>query len=189
MPKQWAPWVAFILLPLAWLATLRRIGAGAWPIWIAVVIIFLVNYLRAIFNTDVEGVVARQALAIAYAIELYAAYGLVRRKQELAAVLALYAGHMSAMAAALHLLDTRIIESTAWAVLAVACLGIAWAQRDRVLGQSSLLLFGATAGKVLLYDLSGAPPVARIISLVVLGLAFYAGGLLYQRIARAVAQT
>lgn len=189
VPRLWAPWVAFILLPVAWLATARRIGAGAWPLWIAVGIIFLVNYLRAIFNTDVEGVVAKQALAIAYAVELYAAYWLVRRKQEFAAVLALYAGHISAMAAGLHLLDARIIESTAWAVLAVACLGVAWAQRDRLLGQSSLLLFGATAGKVLLYDLSGAPPVARIVSLVVLGVAFYAGGLLYQRIDRAVAQT
>jgi len=188
VPKQWAPWVAFILVPVAWLATTRRAGRGAWPLWIAVVVIFLVNYLRAIFNTDVEGVAARQALAVAYAMELYVAYWLVRRKQEFAAVLSLYAGHIAAMAAALHLLDTRIVESTAWAMLAVACLGVAWAQRDRLLGQSSLLLFGATAGKVLLYDLSGAPPVARIVSLVILGVAFYAGGLLYQRIDRAVAQ-
>ena len=123
------------------------------------------------------------------AIELYAAYWLVRGKQEFPALLALYAGHISAMAAALHLLDTRIVESTAWALLALACLGIAWAQRDRLLGQSSLLLFGATAAKVMLYDLSGAPPVARIISLVVLGVAFYVGGLLYQRIDRAAAQS
>jgi uncharacterized membrane protein len=103
-------------------------------------------------------------------------------------VLCLYAGHLCAMAAALHFLDTRIVESTAWALLALGCLGVAWAQRDRILGQSSLLLFGATAAKVLLYDLSGAPPVARIISLVVLGAAFYAGGMLYQRIDRLAAQ-
>jgi uncharacterized membrane protein len=42
-------------------------------------------------------------------------------------------------------------------------------------------VFAATAGKVLLYDLSGAPPVARIVSLVVLGVTFYFGGLLYQK--------
>jgi hypothetical protein len=108
-------------------------GRGAWPLWLAVMVIFLVNYLRAILDTDIEGVPARQALAIAYAVELYAAYWLVRHKQEFAAVLALYAGHISAMAAALHLLDTRIVESTAWAMLAVACLGVAWAQRDRLL--------------------------------------------------------
>lgn len=187
VPKDWAPWVAFILLPLVALGALRRVGPGAWPVYIAVVIIFLVNYLRAILDTDVQGVVARPALAVAYAIELYVAYWLARSKQEFAAVIALYAAHIAAMGAALHLLDTRIIESTAWAVIALACLGVAWVQRDRLLGQSSLLLFGATAGKVMLYDLSGAPPVARIISLVVLGVAFYAGGLLYQRIDRAVA--
>ena len=52
-----------------------------------------------------------------------------------------------------------------------------------MLGQSSLLVFGATAGKVLLYDLSGAQPLARIISLVVLGATFYVGGMFYQRLA------
>lgn len=187
VPRHWAPWVAFILLPLVALMALRRIGGRAWPVYIAVVMIFLINYLRVILDTDLQGVPARPALAVAYAIELYLAYWLTREKQEFAAVLSLYAGHISAMAAALHLLDTRIFESTVWAVLALACLGVAWVQRDRLLGQSSLLLFGATAAKVMLYDLSGAPPVARIISLVVLGVAFYAGGLLYQRIDRAVA--
>ncbi|TMH70450.1 MAG: DUF2339 domain-containing protein [Betaproteobacteria bacterium] len=189
VPKHWAPWVAFLLVPIAGVVSARRLSAAAWPLWFAVAIIFLVNYLRVILDTDLQGVAARPALAVAYAIELYAAYWLVRGKQEFPALLALYAGHISAMAAALHLLDTRIVESTAWALLALACLGIAWAQRDRLLGQSSLLLFGATAAKVMLYDLSGAPPVARIISLVVLGVAFYAGGLLYQRIDRAAAQS
>lgn len=58
----------------------------------------------------------------------------------------------------------------------------AWGKNNRVLGQSSLLVFGATAGKVLLHDLSGSPPLARIISLVVLGLTFYVGGMLYQKL-------
>ena len=187
VPRHWAPWVAFVLLPAVALAATRRVGPSAWPLYIAVVVIFLINYLRAVLDTDVQGVPARSALAIVYAIELYVAYWLARGKQEFAAVMALYAGHISAMAAALHLLDTRIVESTVWALLALGCLGAAWTQRDRLLGQSSLLLFGATAAKVMLYDLSGAPPVARIISLVVLGVAFYAGGLLYQRIDRAVA--
>jgi len=31
------------------------------------------------------------------------------------------------------------------------------------------------------YDLGGASPLTRIVSLVVLGVTFYAGGLLYQR--------
>jgi len=43
-------------------------------------------------------------------------------------------------------------------------------------------LISSTAGKVLLYDLSGASPFARIIGLVALGVTFYVGGMLYQRL-------
>jgi len=53
--------------------------------------------------------------------------------------------------------------------------------KDKLLGQSSLAVFGATAVKVLLSDLSGASTIARIIGLVVIGVIFYAGGMLYQR--------
>ena len=59
---------------------------------------------------------------------------------------------------------------------------VALAQRDRLVGQSSLLLFAATAVKVMLSDLHGAAPLARIVSLLVLGVTFYVGGLLYRRI-------
>jgi uncharacterized membrane protein len=187
VPKHWAPWVAFILMPALAAAGLRR-GidfATGWALWLAVVAVFAVNYLRVVFDADLQAVPGRPMLAILYALELYVGYAFVRggSGQRFGALL-LYAGHVSAMAAALHLVATPIIESTVWALLALACLGLGLAQRDRALGQSSLLMFGATAAKVLLYDLSGAPPVARIVSLVVLGVAFYAGGLLYQKILR-----
>lgn len=67
-------------------------------------------------------------------------------------------------------------------LLAVGCIGFSLRFSDKLLGQSSLAVFAATAGKVLLYDLSGASPVTRIIGLVVLGVTFYFGGLLYQRL-------
>jgi uncharacterized membrane protein len=183
VPRHWAPWVAFLLVPVLAVVSLRRGGGvgGSWPLWVAVGLIFGVNYLRVIFDTDVQGVPARSLLAVAYAALLYVGYLLSRGNLGNIAVLALYAGHISAMAAALHLLDQRIVQSVAWGVLALGCLGLSLMQRDRALGQSSLLVFGATAAKVLLYDLSGAPPVARIVSLAVLGVTFYAGGMLYQR--------
>jgi hypothetical protein len=183
VPRHWAPWVAYLLVPALAVVSLRRGGGvgGSWPLWVAVGLIFGVNYLRVIFDTDVQGVPARSLLAIAYALLLYVGYLLSRGNLGNVAVLVLYAGHVSAMAAALHLLDQRIVQSVAWGVLALACLGLSLMQRDRALGQSSLLVFGATAAKVLLYDLSGAPPVARIVSLAVLGVTFYAGGMLYQR--------
>src|SRR5690349_8323921 len=39
VPKHWAPWIAVILVPVAGLAA-RRIGKTAWPLWIAVILIF-----------------------------------------------------------------------------------------------------------------------------------------------------
>lgn len=185
VPHAWAPWVAFAAVPVIAVTTLRQ-GAGiraSWPIWVAVGVIFAINYLRIVFDTDLRSVPGRSALAIVYALELYLGYYFIRNRESVKgyATLVLYAGHISAMAAALHLLDERIVESAAWGVLALACLGLSLWQRDRVLGQSSLLMFGATAVKVLLYDLGGASPLTRIVSLVVLGVTFYAGGLLYQR--------
>jgi len=185
VPHAWAPWVAFVAMPAVAFLTLRQ-GTetqASWPIWMAVVVIFLVNYLRVVFDTDLRAVPGRPLLAVAYALQLYLGYWWVRNRDSGKgfAGLMLYAGHISAMAAALHLLDERIVESVAWGVLALACLGLSLWRRDRVLGQSSLLVFGATAAKVLLYDLGGASPLTRIISLVALGVTFYVGGLLYQR--------
>ena len=191
VPHRWAPWVAFAILPIAAFATLRH-GSGiaaSWPVWMAVGVIFLVNYLRVVFDTDVQSVPARTLLAVVYALQLYLGYYLARSRESLAGVrlLLLYTGHISAMAAALHLLDERIVESVAWGALALAFLGLSLWRRDRLLGQSSLLVFGATAGKVLLYDLGGASPLTRIVSLAVLGITFYVGGLLYQRMLAAEA--
>jgi uncharacterized membrane protein len=186
VPDRWAPWVAFVVMPVIAVAGMRRDSGlqATWPVWAAVGLIFLVNYLRVVFDEDLQAVPGRQLLAVAYALQLYGGYYLVRGRESLqgAKALLLYAGHICAMAAALHLLDERIVESAAWGLLALTWIGLSLWQRDRLLGQSSLLVFGAAAAKVLLYDLGGASPLARIVSLVVLGVAFYIGGLLYQRL-------
>ena len=186
LPHKWAPWVGFVVMPIAAALTLRpgiKVGSK-WPVWLTVGVIFLINYLRIVFDTDLRGVPGRPLLAVAYALQLYLGYYLIRGRQVTPGLgaLLLYAGHIAAMAAALHLLKEPIVESAAWGVLALACLGLSLWVRDRLLGQSSLLVFGAAAVKVMLYDLGGASPLARIASLVVLGVTFYVGGLLYQRL-------
>lgn len=185
-PSDWAPWASFILVPVAFWITRRRAGGigPLWALWAAVGAIFLLNYVRVVAGFNLEQVPGHAILAIAYAAMLYLGYAMVSRREggRETRMLLVYAGHVSAMAAAEHWLDARIIVSTAWGLLALACLGISMWRRDRMLGQSSLLVFGATAGKVLLYDLSGAQPLARIISLVVLGATFYIGGMFYQRL-------
>jgi uncharacterized membrane protein len=179
-------------MPAAALVTLRS-GSGfqaSWPVWVAVIVVFAINYLRVVFDADLRSVPARSWLAIAYAAQLYLGYTFMRNREPAKgiATLVLLAGHVCAMAAALHLLAEGIVESTAWGVIALACLGLSLWQRDRVLAQSSLFVFGAAAAKVLLYDLGGASPLTRIISLVVLGVTFYLGGLLYQRLVAASAK-
>ena len=185
VPHKWAPWVAFVAMPLITFFTFGRGGKfkGSWPVWAVVGVIFLVNYQRIILDFDLQAVPGRSALAVLYAAELYLGYYFGRNTERLkgAETLALYAGHICAMAAALHLLDERIVESAVWGVLALTCLGLSLWQRDRALGQSSLLVFAAAAAKVLLYDLGGASPLTRIVSLAVLGVTFYVGGLWYQR--------
>ena len=185
VPHAWGPWVGFLLVPVVAVASIRdEDGFGPrWPVWVAVGIIFALNYLRILFDTDLHAVPARQLLPVAYAVLLYIGYWFCRQKELLGAavMMLLSLGHICAMAAALRLLHEPIIESVAWGVLAIGCLGLSLSVKDKRLGQSSLVVFGATAVKVLLSDLSGASTIARIIGLVVIGVTFYAGGMLYQR--------
>jgi len=66
--------------------------------------------------------------------------------------------------------------------LALACLALAFKTSDKVLGKSSLLIFAASAAKVMLFDLSSATPLVRIGLLVILGVTLYAGGWMYRKV-------
>jgi uncharacterized membrane protein len=186
LPNGLQPWTIVVLAPLAlWL---MRTRAGTSParsaLWAVVSLVFVLNYLRVLVGFSLDRVPGHPILPIAYAALLYGGYYFVGGQEGPREVrlLLIYAGHIMLMSAAVRMLDIRIIQSTAWGLLALACLGLSMWKDDRMLAQSSLLVFGATAGKVLLYDLSGSPPLARIISLVVLGLTFYVGGMLYQKL-------
>jgi Predicted membrane protein (DUF2339) len=179
VPAQWAPWVAAVVAPLVVWVSVRRPESRStmWPLWVAAGFVFVANLLHIIFTPGPP------VLGLVYALLLYAGYALTRGKERLESVVKplLYVGHLTAMVAALHLLHDHFLQSVAWGLLALGCLGLSLARHDRDLGQSSLFVFGATAAKVLLFDLSGAPPIARITGLLVLGITFYVGGMLYQR--------
>lgn len=183
---DWAPWVAFVLLPLiAAYGVLRRdMSAPGVFVWLAVGVIFLMNYLRIVTGIDRHTAIAPDLLSMAYAVELYGGYYLARRAEiaKNAWPLLLMAGHLAAIAAAVHIFHDRIAVSLAWGVLALACLMIALNFRDKLLGKSSLLIFAISAGKVLFYDLSSSAPLVRIGTLLVVGCSFYLGGWLYKKI-------
>ena len=157
-----------------------------WPLLIAVGAIFLLNLIRLFVGLDIKPVPGHEVLGFLYAGLLYVGYLMVRREpgvERLESVL-LYAGHLTAMSAVVQLVTERILQSVAWGLLGLA--GLTWSvrRRDPLVGKSSLLVFAATGIKVVIFDLQGAAPIARIVSLAILGVTFYAGGLLYRRVAR-----
>lgn len=186
LPAEFAPWVALLLLPALGFAMRARGGDAmpGWPMRALVLVIFALNYQRVVVGTGLEAVPAHQALALLYAASLYVAYALVRRMPGLGevATVALYVGHVAMMSAAVQILDGELAVSLAWGAVALACLALAFRSRDRLLGKSSLLIFAASAAKVMLFDLSQAAPLVRIGLLVVLGVTLYAGGWMYRKL-------
>ena len=186
IPSAQAPWVVLAVLPLMALYARRR-GAGVslqWPFQLLVGIIFAINYLRVIVDADNASYADHPILALLYALELYAAYYYAKRLPALKSLTTpvLYAGHIALMGAAVNILDARLAVSFAWGFIALACLALAFRSRDKLLGKSSLLIFAASAGKVLLFDLSDATPLLRIASLAILGVTLYVGGWMYKKV-------
>lgn len=191
VPAQWAPWVGLAVMPLvaAYAAARGDSKAPGLPLWLAATLIFVVNYLHILslhtFPHSGIAVPAYDLLPLCYAAELYICYILLRKIGELQdmGLVALYAGHIAIMAWAVQFFDSRFIVTLIWGILAVGCLILALQRRDKCLGQSSLLVFAASAFKALLYDIALAAPLIRIASLLVLGVSLYLGGWLYKKVA------
>jgi uncharacterized membrane protein len=186
VPGELAPWAAFLLMLAAGAVALVRLAEGpvSRPLVFVIGLIFVINYLRMVIGFNTREVPAKELLLLLYAAELYFAYYLLRRAPAVPfpRELLLYAGHISVMAAAVHFFDNRFAISLSWGALAVGCLMVSLSTLDKLLGQSSLLVFAASAVKMLLYDLSAATPMIRIASLLVLGVTFYLGGWLYRKV-------
>jgi uncharacterized membrane protein len=187
VPTQWAPWAAFLVMPAVGGAALLRGEALAvgWPLALAAGAIVVINYLRVVTGIEMAEVPGGGLLIVLYAVELYVGYYLIRATSSASLLKEplLYTGHITAMAAAVHVFADRFAISLTWGLLAVGCLALSLQTQDKSLGRSSLLVFAASAMKMFLYDLSGAAPLLRIASLLVLGITFYLGGWLYRRVA------
>jgi len=186
---HWAPWIGLLVVPLLGAYAYVRGDATApgTPLWLAVALIFLANYFHLLLGAALphnNSVPAHQLLGLCYAAELYLGFHLLRDRagmQELSRI-ALYAGHIALMAWAMQLFDNRFLVSLSWGVLALSCLMLSLKFRNKILGQSSLLIFAASVGKALLYDIALATPLLRILSLAVLGVSLYLGGWLYKKV-------
>ena len=188
LPFRYLPWAAIALTPvLMMLARQPRPQRPLLlPIWLAAGGLLLLGLAMLLLPDLLPAAApAPQGALAAYALLLYAVYFVPRPgvPGSLASGV-LYAAHGATMVLAIRLFDGAIAVSLAWAALAVAMMMLALRREDRVLGQSALVIFGASALKVLLFDLSGSAPVIRIGVLVVLGSSLYAGGWLYQGLLR-----
>jgi uncharacterized membrane protein len=187
VPDRWAPLVSLALLPLAALYALR------WPVntpeslpfKVVLALILGINYFRVLVAEDATSVGSIPLLTLGYAVELFAAYAFMRRQEALRTWTgaALWAAQFAAMRFLWLVLDGGLATSTAWALLALAELMLAFRSSDQLLGKSSLLVFAASLGKLVLVDLAQAQPLVRIGSLVVVGVALYVGGSFYKRLA------
>ncbi len=192
VPAQWAPWVGLVVIPLvgAYAALRGDIKAPGTPLWFAVALIFVANYSRLFAGhsmmPEIRDVPAHDLLSLCYATELYLGYYFLRKIPSMKEIgrIALYAGHIAVMAWAIQIFDSRFVVSLVWGALALGCLLLSLNRRDKILGQSSLLVFAASVFKALLYDIALAAPLIRIASLLVLGASLYLGGWLYKKVGR-----
>jgi uncharacterized membrane protein len=98
----------------------------------------------------------------------------------------------TAAAAALYLASVEIVTfageagqtalSVLWAAAGVGTLAVGLVRDRALLRQGALALLALTAGKVFIYDLASLDSMARVGSLVGLGLLLLAGGFLWQRV-------
>lgn len=182
----WAkPWIALVIGPLAAHfafrhASLRR---DLWPLFGVALLIFAINALDQFRLFEAGPASMRDALVAGlFALQLYFAYDKFSTEspRELSLLL-LCAAHLMAMNTAMLAWGSALPVALAWTALAATTLWLGIRRSDRDLGRSALLVLGLLSAKVLLHDLSDAGPVARILCLLVLGVALYGSGLVYQR--------
>ena len=192
LPQSWFPWAALAMaagLGLVLARTSERGSAVLVPIYIVAGLIFCVSYLTLIEGGERGSDIALPHLALAaYAAVLYGGYYWFSRAAggSRAAPIILYAGHFAFMEFGLRVLDNGFTLSIVWAAFAVAVLIAAIVGKDKLLGQSALLVFCASGLKVLLHDLAASSSLVRVFTLIVLAASLYLGGWLYQSLVREV---
>jgi uncharacterized membrane protein len=183
----WAALLAAIIVGITYTQLPNQSSPAFKPVLIITGLLFGFSYLALLMsgNGRTNVVMPTAALAI-YAATLYAGYYLFTRLEgaTAAAPILLYAAHFAVMVCASQAIGTGMGLSIGWAVLAVAVMIVAMLAKDKLLGQSALLIFAAAGVKVLLHDLSASGSLPRVLTLIVLAVSLYAGGWLYQSLAR-----
>jgi len=186
IPFKWAPWFALGMLVVLGVygasgATFRR---SMIPFAGIVGLMAVLSFLQLITGYEISSVPGATLLSLLFAAALYLGYAMISKDAPINWIRAplLYAGHVAAMLAVSRMVDASLLVSIFWGMIAIGSLLLALVLRDKILGQSSLLIFAVSGMKVLLYDLAGSPTPVRIGTLVVVGITLYIGGWLYQKL-------
>lgn len=192
LPLQLLPW-AILAVPIILFAfrsqpELQLSYAVMVPVFLVTAILLASGLALAISPRELfqDPIVGAKFVLLAYSAVLYFGYWLFVKDPRVTNLSPgiLYAGHITFLIGVVRLAESQLVISILWAALAVALLVIAIKFGDRVLGHSSLLIFIASAIKVVMFDLAGTPGPIRIGILIVLGISLYAGGWLYQNLVR-----
>lgn len=187
IPFEWAPWFALgMLVALGTLAASgKALERSILPFGVAIGLMVAVSFMQLITGYKLANVPGPILLSLLFAGVLYLGYAMTNEEHPLGwmRIPLLYAGHVAAMLTISRMMDASLLVSVFWGFIAIGSLLLALAVRDKLLGQSSLLIFAVSGLKVLVYDLAGSPAPVRIGTLVVLGVTLYVGGWLYQKLA------
>jgi hypothetical protein len=183
---EWAPWFALGMLVALGVhaAAGGALRKSMIPFAAVIGLMVIISFLQLITGYKISDVPGATLLSLLFAAALYAGYAIVSDDDAIGWIRAplLYAAHVAAMVTVSRVVDASLLVSIFWGMIAIGSLLIALVLRDRILGQSSLLIFAVSGMKVLLYDLAGSPAPVRIGTLVVLGITLYIGGWLYQKL-------
>lgn len=183
---RYFPWAALFTPFALWglHPKLRDFPTALKPPLFAAGFVYLLGLINVLILPSGADVPALSTLLLLYAAMLYTASWLFFKKPEArqAAHTLLYVAHFTFMLTTTKLLTSGLAISAVWAIFSVALLGIALSRNNRLLARSSLLIFAASGGKAILFDLAGTSHLVRVAVLAILGVSLYIGGYLYRRI-------
>jgi uncharacterized membrane protein len=192
LPEDFRPWL-FIIITLGFAFTPMRdyskqnIRPFMIPIF-ALLVIFSIEYMDIALNTLSTDYTKWFMLCLASFFSVWIM--LVRqnnffKKNEGGFYLILSAAHFLAIVGLYQL--TRDIGSLAvsssWLIYAILVMTFAFLRQDQVMAKSALFVLAFAGGKALLYDVSSAPTIVRIVCLLITGIVLYGSGLLMRKIA------
>lgn len=184
---RWWPWAA-LFLPMVWAVLLPQLQGNPramLPVTLACGLVFALGFgmllgqgaLSAPLNIPLPN-----AALVVYALALYGMYfylsDQLARGQPVVALL--YAAHLAWLSVLASWAEQGFTASALWALYGVAVLSASIGLRNKVMGQSALMVFVVASLKVLLFDLSGSNSMVRVLALLVISASFYAGGWLYK---------